>query len=129
MLDNGTSGYTNSRIRCNAELNGYIGYAELRAYSSYDMHLNLSTARIDGGWMYFKINNDSYMQLSNSENKINMYKDTSSGNSDVGATGNNSIKIHGTGATTSYAEFKKSVMVRIVYGDFKTQVTVMCCQL
>ena len=28
-LDIGTSGYTNSRIRCNADLNGYTGYAEL----------------------------------------------------------------------------------------------------
>ena len=27
---------------------------------------------------------------------------------DVGATGGNSTKIHGTGATTSYAEFKVS---------------------
>ena len=53
MLDIGTSGYTNSRIRCNAELNGYTGYAELRAAGSYDMFLNLSTTRTDGGWMYF----------------------------------------------------------------------------
>ena len=53
MLDIGTSGYTNSRIRCNAELNGYAGYAELNAASSYDMFLNLSTTRTDGGWMYF----------------------------------------------------------------------------
>ena len=59
--------------------------------------------------MYFKINNDDYMQLSGSDNKVNIYKDTSiSGNLDVGATGVNSIKIHGTGATTSYAEFKVS---------------------
>ena len=40
MLDIGTSDYTNSRIRCNAELNGCTGYAELRAASSYDMFLN-----------------------------------------------------------------------------------------
>ena len=85
MLDIGTSGYTNSRIRCNAELNGFTGYAELRAYSSYDMHLNLSTTRTDGGWMYFKINNDDYMRLSSSGNKVNIYKDTAiSGNLDVG---------------------------------------------
>ena len=59
--------------------------------------------------MYFKINNDDYMQLSSSDNKVNIYNDTSlSGNLDVGATGNNSIKIHGTGATTSYAEFEVS---------------------
>ena len=39
-LDAGTSGYTNSRIRCNAVLNGYTGYAELRAANSYDMFIN-----------------------------------------------------------------------------------------
>ena len=76
MLDIGTSGYTNSRIRCNAEVNGYTGYAELRAASSYDVFLNLSTTRNNGGWMYFKINNDGYIQLSGSDNKVNIYKDT-----------------------------------------------------
>ena len=74
MLDIGTSGYKHSRIRCNAELNGYTGYAELKAYSSYGMHLNLSTTRTDGGWMYFKINNDGYTQLSGSDRKLNVYK-------------------------------------------------------
>ena len=53
-LDTGTT-YTSSRIRCNAEVNGYTGYAELKAASSYDMLLNLSTTRTDGGWMYSKI--------------------------------------------------------------------------
>ena len=77
MLDIGTSNYTNSRIRCNAELGGYAGYAELRAASSYGMFLNLSTTRTDGGWMHLKINNDDYIQLSASDNKVNIYKDTS----------------------------------------------------
>ena len=45
MLDIGTSGYTNSRIRCNAEVTGHIGYGELRAASSYETFLNLSTTR------------------------------------------------------------------------------------
>ena len=40
MLDIGTSGYTNSRIRCNADIGGYTGYAELRAANSYDMFQN-----------------------------------------------------------------------------------------
>ena len=85
MLDIGTSGYTNSRIRCNAEVNGYTGYAELKAASSYDLFLNLSTTRTDGGWMYFKINNDDYIQLPGSDNNVNIYKDTAiSGNLDVG---------------------------------------------
>ena len=77
MLDTGTSGYTNSRIRCNATVGGYTGYAELKAANSYDMFLNLSTTRTDGGWMYFKVNNDDYIQLSGSDNKVNIYKDTS----------------------------------------------------
>ena len=54
MLDIGTSGYTNSRIRCNATVGGYTGYAELKAANGYDMFLNLSTTRTDGGWVYFK---------------------------------------------------------------------------
>ena len=54
MLDIGTYPYTNSRIRCNAVVNGYTGYAELKAAGSYDMFINLSTSRTDGGWMYFK---------------------------------------------------------------------------
>ena len=41
MLGICTSGYTNSRIRCNATVGGYTGYAELRAADSYDMFLNL----------------------------------------------------------------------------------------
>ena len=69
-LDIGTPGYTNSRIRCNADVNGCTGYAELRAASSYDMFLNLNTTYPNGGWMYFKINNDDYMQLSGSDNKV-----------------------------------------------------------
>ena len=85
MLDIGTLGYTNSRIRCNAYIGGYTGYAELRAANSYGMFLNLSTTRTDGGWMYVKINNDGCMQLSSSGNKVDIYKDTSiSGDLDVG---------------------------------------------
>ena len=53
MLDIGTSGYTIPRIRCNAAVNGYTGYAELRAASSYGMFLNLPPTRTDGGCMYF----------------------------------------------------------------------------
>ena len=59
MLGIGTSRHTNSRIRCNATAGGYTGYAELKAANSYDMFLNLSTTRTDGGWMYFQINNNS----------------------------------------------------------------------
>ena len=73
-LDIGTSGYTNSRIRCNADVGGYTGYAELRAANSYDMLLNPSTTRTDGGWVHFRINYDSYVRLSGGGNKVNIYK-------------------------------------------------------
>ena len=77
MLDICTSGYTDSRIMCNATVGGYTEYAELKAANSHDMSLNSSTTRTDGGWMYFKINNDDYIQLPGSDNKVNIYKDTS----------------------------------------------------
>ena len=83
-LDIGTT-YTSSTIRCNAELGGYTGYADLKAASTYGMVLNLPATRTDGGWMYFEINNDDYIQLSGSGNKVSIYKDTAiSGNFDVG---------------------------------------------
>ena len=72
LLDIGTSSSTNSRIRCNAEVGGYTGYAELQAAKSYDMFINLSTTRANGGWMYFKNNTDDYIQLSGSDSKVNI---------------------------------------------------------
>ena len=84
-LDIGTSGYTNSRIRCNADVGGHTGYAGLKANGSWDMFLNLQTTYPNGGWMYFKINDASYLQLSGSANKVGIYKDTSiEGRLDVG---------------------------------------------
>ena len=57
----------------------------VNAASGWDMWINLATTYPNGGWVYFKINNDSYMQLSGSDNKVNIYKDTPiSGNIDVG---------------------------------------------
>ena len=98
MLDIGTSGYTNSRIRCNAVVGGYTGYAELRAATSYGMYLNLNTSYPNGGCMYFKINNDNFMQCSASANKVNIYKDTViTGRLDVGddpACSANWISLH-----------------------------------
>ena len=40
------------------------------------MFLNPQTTYPNGGWMYFKIINDDYIQLSGSYNKVNIYKDT-----------------------------------------------------
>ena len=114
MLDIGTSAYTNPRIRCNAEVGGYTGYAELQAANSYDMFMNLSTTRTSGGWMYFKINNNSYMRLSGSDNKVNIYKDTTiSGNLDVGSVridaGIYKMCKSSVGDTTAYETFNGNV--------------------
>ena len=64
---------SSSKINVHAANNGYTGYAELKAQSSYDMYLNLSTAYPNGGCTYFKINGDSYMQLSGSNSKVNIH--------------------------------------------------------
>ena len=47
MLDIGTSGYTNPRVRCNADVGGYTGYAEMRAATSYVM---LESFNIENRW-------------------------------------------------------------------------------
>ena len=76
----------------------------------------------DQGYIHFKTNHTAglllfavkdslrdkvYMYCGN--DIVYIYEDTTiAGNLDVGSTGDNSIKIHGTGATTSYAEFKVS---------------------
>ena len=114
MLDIGTSGYTSSRIRCNAEVSGYTGYAELRAANSYDMFRNLSTTRTDGGWVYFKTNNDDYIQLSGSDNKTNIYKDTTINcNLEVGSlttdAGSYKMGKFSVGDTTAYESFNCNV--------------------
>ena len=45
------------------------------------MYINLEATRTDGGWMHFKIHDDSYMQLSGNDNKVNNHKNTTiSGN-------------------------------------------------
>ena len=93
-LDIGTA-YTHSRIRCNAEVGGYSGYAELFAAGSYDMFLNPQTTYPNGGWMYFKSNNDDYMQLSGSDDKVTIYKYTTiSCNLDVVSGASSNINIH-----------------------------------
>ena len=100
-LDIGTT-YTNSRIRCNANVAGYTGYAELNCASSYDLFLDLSTTRPNGGWVSFKINNDNYIQLSGSDNKVNSYKDTTINiNLDVGSSFKTSLS---DGTYTATAE-------------------------
>ena len=84
MLDICTA-YTISRIICNAEVGGHTRYAELKANGSWDMFLNLQTTYPNGGWMYFRINTDDYIQLPGSDNKVSIYKDTSTSvNLDVG---------------------------------------------
>ena len=65
--------YTSSIIRCNAEVGGHTVYVELKANGNWDMFLNLSTTYPNGGWMYFKIDNDDYMQLFGSDSKGDTY--------------------------------------------------------
>ena len=109
MLGIGTSGYTDPRIRCNATVGGYTGYADIQAANSYCMFLNLSTTRTNGGWMYFKININSYMRLSGRDNEVNIYKDIAiSGSLNVGVGASTSyIKTSAAnGGNTSYCELK-----------------------
>ena len=81
-LDIGTT-YTSSGIRCNAEVNCYTGYAELKAASSYDMFINLSTRRVNGGWVYHKINNDNYLLLSGSGQFVKHFKPLVASSDDI----------------------------------------------
>ena len=107
-LDTGTT-YTDPRTRCNAEVGGYTGYAELQAANNYDMFLNLSTTRTNGGWMYFKINGGSYMQLSGSDNKVNNCKETQKSSDlkvGVGAVTSNIKASASHDGNTSYCELK-----------------------
>ena len=75
---------TSSRIRSHASNNGYTGYSELNTASAWDMWINLSTTYPNGGWVYFQISNDNYMQLSGSDNKVNIYTDTTGGHLNAG---------------------------------------------
>ena len=81
-LDIGTT-YTTSRIRCNAVVHGHAGFAELKAASSYDMFSNLSTTRVNCGWVYHKINNDSYLLLSGSGQFIKHFKPIVASSDDI----------------------------------------------
>ena len=79
----------------NAEVGGYSGYAELCAAGSYDIFLHLQTTYPNGGWMYFKSNNDDYMQLSGSDNKEYIYNYTTiSCNLDVGSGASSENNAH-----------------------------------
>ena len=105
-LDIGTT-YTNSRVICNAEVCGCTGYAEIYAAGSYDLFLNSQTTYPNGGWMYFKVNNDDYMQSSGIDNQVNMYKDTAtSDNLDVGSGASPKINVHvANNGYTGYAGY------------------------
>ena len=72
------------------------------------MFLNLQTTYPNGGWVYFKINNDDYMQLSGIDSKVTIYKGTTtSGNLDVGSGGSSKVHVHAANnGYTGYAELK-----------------------
>ena len=71
-LDVGSGG--SSKISVHAANNGYTGFAELKARSRYDVYLNLQTTRVNGGWMYLKINNDNFLLLSSSGQFVKHFK-------------------------------------------------------
>ena len=108
LLDIGTT-YTNPGIICNAEVGSYTGFAECYAAGSYDMFLRFQTTYPNGCWMYLKIKNDNYLQLSGSDNKVTIYKDTAiNGNLYFGGSGASSkIKVHAANnGYTGCAELK-----------------------
>ena len=81
-------------------------YAETNASGSYDMFINLSTTRVNGDWMYFRIN-DSYMQLSGSDNEVTIYKDTTMAstltiNGNLGSSMKYPLDIH---SSTTHTDF------------------------
>ena len=51
-----------------ASNNAYTGHYELHCASPWDLFLNLQTPYPNGGWMYFQINDASFMQLPGSDN-------------------------------------------------------------
>ena len=55
-----------SKINAHTANNGYTGYAELHCIAVRHDCVNLQTTRVNGGWMYFKINNDNFLLLSGS---------------------------------------------------------------
>ena len=63
-----------SKIKAHAANNGFTGYAELKAQSSYDMIVNLQTAQTNGGWVYHKINNDTCLLVTGSGHVFKHFK-------------------------------------------------------
>ena len=61
-LDVGSGG--SSKTNVHATNNGYTGYGELQAQSSYDLYLNLQTTRVNGGWVFHTINGDKFLLIS-----------------------------------------------------------------
>ena len=89
---------------------GSTGHVELEAGCANQCYTHFKTNHTDGLLLFAvqgSLGDKVYMYMGN--DIVYIYGDTAiCGNLDVGSTGNNSIKIHGTGATTSYAEFKVS---------------------
>ena len=84
-----------------------IDHLELNCTNSDDLTIDYYK-KTDIGNMLLSYSTGSYVDYTLA-NKVSTIGDaTISGNLDVGSTGNNSIKIHGTGATTSFAEFRVS---------------------
>ena len=95
------SGAVQTKIEAYANHFGITSYIELEARWANQGYLNFSTTHSDP-YSFFK--DDPYMYCGG--NIVYTYKDTAiSWDLDIGAAGNNSIKIHGTGVATSYSVF------------------------
>ena len=89
---------------------GKTGYVEMEARWANQGYIHFETNQTDGLLLFAvkdSLGDGVYMYIG--DDIVYIYEDTTiGGNLNVGSTGNNSIKIHGIGATTSYAEFKVS---------------------
>ena len=83
-LDVGSGG--SSKVNVHAANNGYTGYAEFKAQSSYDMVLNLSTTRVNGGWVCHKNNKDIFLLLSGGGQIVKHFKPLVSSSDDTKKT-------------------------------------------
>ena len=99
---------------------GKTGYVEMEARWANQGYTHFKTNQTDGLLLddvKDSLRDNVYMYIGNDIAYV--YEDTIIGGSlNVAPTGNNSIKLHGTGATTSYAEFKVSNCQNCVW-DFQ----------
>ena len=91
--------------------NGTYLVAISQNYSNNDLLFALRCPPLNQLWCFGVATSNQYIISHENSTKFSIQPNcntTINGNLDVGSTGDNQMKIHGTGATTSYAEFKAS---------------------